>query len=230
MPRTSRTVVPDLPHHVVQRGHNSQPIFATDKDCQAYIGGLQEFREAFGLKIYGWCLMSNHVHLILDPGPDASSLSRFMKRLAGRHTRRINRLLRRTGTAWEGRFKCSPIEFDSYLLACARYVDLNPVRAGVVDQPWAYAWSSYRAKAGLEPCDWLDLDPCYVALGETATARQARYREFVAQGCPEQEVSLIRNACRRNQLTGSERFSRDIEKIVGKRICQRGRGRPRSKK
>jgi putative transposase len=102
--------------------------------------------------------MTNHVHLIVDPGADAMNLSLLMKRLAGRHTRRINRLERRTGTSWEGRFKCSPFESDRYLLACTRYVDLNPVRAKMVAAPEDYRWSSYRARIGLAECDWLDAD------------------------------------------------------------------------
>jgi putative transposase len=118
---------------------------------------LREFRDELELKVYGYCLMTNHVHLIIDPGSDENNLGLLMKRLAGRHTRRINRLERRTGTSWEGRFKCSPIESDRYLLACTRYVDLNPVRARMVARPEDYAWSSYRARVGIVECDWLDL-------------------------------------------------------------------------
>jgi putative transposase len=227
MPRRSRIAVPDYPHHVVQRGHNRKAVFVTDKDRISCLDTLRELREDLELKVYGYCLMTNHVHLIIDPGRDAANLSLLMKRLAGRHTRRINRLERKTGTSWEGRFKCSPIESDRYLLACTRYVDLNPVRAGMVAKPEHYPWSSYRARVGLSPCDWLDADPCYLALASTDERRGQRYREFVEQGIHESELQFIRGAVQRNQLTGSEAFILEIEQRIGERILYRPRGRPR---
>ena len=218
MPRRARIAVPGYPHHIVQRGHNRRVVFVTDKDRLAYLETLTEFRRELGLKVYGYCLMTNHVHLIVDPGAEAANISSLMKRLAGRHTRRINCLERRTGTSWEGRFKCSPIESDRYLLACTRYVDLNPVRARMVAAPQDYVWSSYRARTGLIECDWLDPDPCFIALGSTLERRQQRYREFVEQGIHDQELQFIRSAVNRNQLTGSEAFILEIEQRIGERI------------
>lgn len=151
-----------------------------------------------------------------------------MKRLAGRHTRRLNRLRHRTGTSWEGRFKCSPIESDAYLLACARYVDLNPVRARIVEQPEEYAWSSFRARTGLSACPWLDADPCFLSLGPTAEQRQQRYREFVMSGIPKLQLEFFRAAVQRNQLTGSDAFSLEIEQLTGARILNQPPGRPAS--
>lgn len=148
MPRRHRIAVANYPHHIVQRGHNRRVVFVTDGDRQSYLDTLQEFRHELALRVYGYCLMTNHVHLIVDPTSDSRDLSLLMKRLAGRHTRRINRLERRTGTSWEGRFKCSPIESERYLMACLRYVDLNPVRAGMVSHPRDYVWSSYREHVG----------------------------------------------------------------------------------
>ena len=149
-----------------------------------------------------------------------------MKRLAGRHTRRINRLEKKTGTSWEGRFKCSPIESDRYLLACTRYVDLNPVRAKMVAAPEHYPWSSYRARVGLTECEWLDPDPCFLALALTQERRQKVYRDFVEQGVHEHELKFIRGAVQRNQLTGSESFILHVERLTGERILYRSRGRP----
>ena len=194
MPRTRRIALAHHPHHIVQRGHNRKNVFRTEKDRITYLETLKEFREKLGLRVYGYCLMTNHVHLIIDPGIDPTNLSLIMKRLAGRHTRRINRLERKTGTSWEGRFKCSPIESDRYLLACTRYVDLNPVRAKMIRLPQDYPWSSYRARIGLEPCDWLDPDPCFLALASTQERRQQLYREFVEQGIHEHELRFIRGA------------------------------------
>ena len=226
MPRKQRIAIAHYPHHVVQRGHNRRAVFVTDRDRLSYLATLQEFRQELGLKVYAYCLMTNHVHLIVDPGADAANLSRLMKRLAGRHTRRINRLEHRTGTSWEGRFKCSPIESDRYLLACSRYVDLNPVRAHIVAAPEEYPWSSYRARVGVIECDWLDPDPVFLALGPTQERRQLRYREFVEQGIHDYELKFIRDCVQRNQLTGSEAFILEIEQRIGERILHRSRGRP----
>jgi putative transposase len=108
MSRRGRVIAPGYPHHIVQRGHNRQNVFFTEEDRSSYLATLAEFREKLGIQVYAYCLMTNHVHLIVNPGSDAATLSLLMKRLAGRHTRRLNQLKRRTGTSWEGRFKCSP--------------------------------------------------------------------------------------------------------------------------
>lgn len=226
MPRRCRIVLANLPHHLVQRGHNREAVFTSDHDRAAYLETLVEFRQALGLKIYAYCLMTNHVHLIVDPGDDGANISQLMKRLAGRHTRRLNHLHGRTGTAWQGRFRCSPIDSDRYLLACSRYIDLNPVRANMVSSPADFRWSSYRTKVGLANCDWLDLDPCYLSLGSNTQGRQWRYRELVAEGTQEDELTFLRNAVQRNQLTGTEQFIQDVKRRAGVHVPRRGRGRP----
>jgi putative transposase len=228
MPRGARIALAQCPHHIVQRGHNRRAVFVTDGDRISYLETLAEFRKELDLKVYGYCLMTNHVHLLIDPGSAASNVSLLMKRLAGRHTRRINRLERRTGTSWEGRFKCSHIETERYLLACSRYIDLSPVRANMVSVPEAYRWSSYRAKIGLEPCEWLDVDPCLSRLAPTVAECREQYRAFVSQGILDQELKFIRGAVQRNQLTGSERFIHEVEQRTGLRIDHRKRGRPRA--
>jgi len=228
MARTARVALAQCPHHIVQRGHNRRVVFVTDADRQSYLDTLAEFRTELGLKVYAYCLMTNHVHLIVDPGEDAGNLSLLMKRLAGRHTRRINRLEHRTGTSWEGRFKCSPIETDRYLLACGRYVDLNPVRAKMVSSPEEYYWSSYRARIGLDQSAWLDDDACIIRLAATLDECREQYRQYVAQGVNEYEIQLIRNALHRNQLTGSELFAIEVEERIGRRISLRSSGRPQS--
>lgn len=226
MPRKARVVLPNHPHHIIQRGHNRQPVFACNNDCRAYLKNLREWKQVYGCQVYAYCLMTNHVHLVVDPGGDSRALGLLMKRVAGRYTRLVNTLERRTGSLWEGRFKSSPIQTDSYLLACTRYVELNPVRAGMVSHPGEYAWSSYRSKVGLREWDWLDRDPCYLALGDSAALRAERYRQWVDQGYSDQELQLIRQACQRGQLTGNDRFVDEVEAMLGHRVEQRGPGRP----
>ena len=230
MPRRGRVIAPGYPHHIVQRGHNRQTVFFTEEDRSSYLATLGEFREKLGVQIYAYCLVTNHVHLIVNPGNNATSLSLLMKRLAGRHTPRLNHFKRRTGTSWEGRFKCFPIESNTYLLACARYIDLNPVRAHMVARPEEYAWSSYRAKTGLCDCPWLDPDPCFLALAPIVEQRQQRYREFVTYGIPQLQLEFLRTAVQRNQLTGSDTFITEIEQTTGTRILSRPPGRPISVK
>lgn len=124
MPRTGRIVLPGYPHHVVQRGHNRQVVFATGEDFQHYLDDLRELRDRLDVRVHAYCLMTNHVHLLLAPGEDyGSGMARLMKALAGRATRYRNRLEGRSGTLWEGRYKSSPVQADRYLLACCRYID-----------------------------------------------------------------------------------------------------------
>jgi putative transposase len=192
---------------------------------------LKRWKTEFGVKVYGYCLMTNHVHLVVEPPDEVAMLGRLMKRLAGRQTRYVNRLEGRRGTLWESRYKSSPIQTDEYLLACCRYVDLNPVRARMVASPQDYPWSSYKVRVGLEQASWLDADPCHLSLGETHEQRCERYRAFVRAAIPEGEWDLIRQAVQRGQLTGDDRFVDEIEKITGRRIAFRKPGnQPRGKR
>lgn len=230
MPRYNRVAVPDFPHHLIQRGHDRELVFHEEADFRAYLDTLAEFRRELSLRVCAYCLMTNHVHLIVDPGDDPKRLGQLMRRLAGRHTRRINRMQKRTGTAWDGRYKCSPIETDTYLLVCSRYVEMNPVRAGLAAQPEGYLWSSYRAKVGLAITELLDPDPCYLALSPDAARRQQAYREFVLQESETEETEFLRQSVRRNQLTGSAQFAAKVAKHLHRPMINRPPGRPRKEK
>lgn len=227
MPRIGRVVLPNYPHHVVQRGHNRQVVFAEVCDYEYYLSNLRELKESLDVKVYAYCLMTNHVHLLLSPSDTPSSLGQLMKALAARMTRYRNKLEGRSGTLWESRYKSSIVQTDTYLMACSRYIELNPVRAHIVSSAENYPWSSYRLHV-TEPTEsnWLDIDPCFMALGITEIVRRDRYKQFVGQAAPSGEVKLIRNALQRGQLTGAPRFVEEIEHITGLRILDRGQGRP----
>lgn len=229
MPRTARIAAPHLPHHLCQRGHNQRPIFHGTRDYESFLETLAEFREALRLRVYGYCLMTNHVHLLVDPGSDAGNLGRLMKRLAGRHTRRINGLRKSSGTIWGGRYKCSPIETERYLMTCLRYVDLNPVRARMVARAEDYPWSSYRAHAGLIDCPWLDVDPLSAEIQDVGT-RHVRYRQFVAEGENELELNFIRESLQLGHVTAQEAFARRLARKAGLVLPERRPGRPLHKK
>ncbi|MDH4610374.1 transposase [Pseudomonas sp. BN102] len=228
MPRVGRVLLPNYPHHIVQRGHNRQVVFAEEADFERYLADLRELKDAFGVKVYAYCLMTNHVHLLLAPDDSLAGLSQLMKTLAARATRYRNRLEGRSGTLWESRFKSSIVQSDAYLLACSRYIELNPVRACMVAEVGDYPWSSYALRMGAAPeQSWLDDDPCFKALGVRDEERRRRYAEFVRQAVPAEELSLIREAIQRGQLTGSNRFVDEVERIAGVRIERRKQGRPK---
>ena len=226
MARKPRVILPNTPHHILQRWHNRNAIFVEDADYRFYLDSLKEFKLCYDVKVYAWCLMTNHVHLILDPRDKPDSISLLMKRLAGRQTRHVNKLESRTGSLWDGRFKLSPIETDEYLLQCCRYVELNPVRAGLVADAARYCWSSFKEKTENNITGILDQDESYLRLSDPKN----EYRSFVEQGIDDREYLFIRERLARNQLTGSQRFVEEVEKRVGLRIESRGQGRPKVRK
>lgn len=230
MPRQARVIVPGLPHHIVQRGHNRQPVFVEDRDYEYYLSNLKEWKATLGLAVYSYCLMTNHVHLVVGANDELTSIPQLMKRLAGRQTRFVNAMERRSGSLWEGRYKVSPIDTDSYLLSCCRYVELNPVKARMVESPEDYSWSSYAMRVGLAGNDWLDEPPTWDGMGPSEEERIMRYRDFVSDPSTTRADSLIRAAIDRNKLTGGGRFIDEVERRIGIRVELRGPGRPRSEK
>lgn len=226
MARHNRVFLQDYPHHIVQRGHNRERVFTEESDYKTYLENLSEVKTTLGIKLYGFCLMTNHVHLLLEPTQESHALSSLMKTLSARHTRRINCRNRRSGTMWEGRFKCSVVDTDRYFLACLRYIDLNPVRGAIVEHPQGYRWSSYRTLVGRDANEWLDLHPILYELGKSSNGWQTAYEKFVADGVKDSELEIIRTAVQRNQLTGHDEFRNRISKRIGRRIGNNAPGRP----
>ena len=227
MPRQARLVIPHAPHHVIQRGHNRQVVFAGDDDYLFYLKTLQEWKAQFDCKIHAYCLMTNHVHLVVDPGGNPDNLGRLMKRIAGRQTRYVNKMEQRSGTLWEGRYKSSPIQNEEYLLACCRYVELNPLRAGLVDDPANYRWSSCPAKVGRASQPWLDFDPFYLGMGNSALLRERNYAAWLEETVPDSELQRIREGVQRGQLIADASFAQELSDKLGRRLELRGPGRPR---
>jgi putative transposase len=226
--QSARVIVPGMPHHIVQRGHNRDVVFVENADYEYYLSSLAEWKVELGLHVYGYCVMTNHVHLIVGADQNIGAIGQLMKRLAGRQTRWGNRLEGRTGSLWESRYKVSPIDTDHYLLACCRYVELNPAKAHMVARPEDYPWSSYPARIGVQRCSWLDTPSSVTALGKTNAERTRRYRDLVEQlGDARKEAEFIAAAVERNQLTGGSAFVEAVEKRIGVRVDFRSRGRPR---
>jgi putative transposase len=226
MGRPPRLLLPGFPHHIVQRGHNRNAVFIEASDYAYYLRNLHEWKQRYEVEVHAWCLMTNHVHLVLTPRQQDKGISGLMRRLSARQGRYVNRLERRLGTLWCGRFHSSIIDTDTYLLACLRYVELNPVRAGIVSRPADYAWSSHRERMGLSPPVLLDADPATMLLGESIAHRRRAYAQYLCTAADTAEEELIRSSVHRNQLTGGSSFVSEIEQRTGLRIENRGRGRP----
>jgi putative transposase len=226
MPRTGRIVIPNCPHHVIHRGHNRNPVFIVDDDYRYYLKNLFEIKNELGCRIHAYCLMTNHVHLIVDPGECPDALAILIKKVAARQTRYVNRLEGRTGTIWEGRYRSSPVCKDTYLMACSRYVEMNPVKASVVADPSRYRWSSYDEKT-VGPIQMIDPDPAFLSLGANAKARAASYQEWVLSSIPEGEWEKIHDSVQRGHLTGGDKFRQVVADRLGIRLDYNKPGRPR---
>jgi putative transposase len=177
------------------------------------------------MRVHAYVLMTNHVHLLLTPGT-ADGPSRMMQWLGVRYVRHVNTTYRRTGTLWEGRFRAAPIESDSHLLTCYRYIELNPVRAGMVAGPADYPWSSYHAHAEGTDDPVVRDHTLFAALGATAAERQAAYRALFGEVLEETWIAELRAATNGGWAVGSERFKAQIAAASGRRAAPLPRGRP----
>ncbi len=226
MPRRSRLILPEVPVHVIQRGNNRQACFYTDEDYFFYLDHLAEQSEKAGCRVHAYCLMTNHIHLLVTPH-SADSVGLMMKGLGQRYVQYINRTYKRSGTLWEGRFKSCLTNENAYVLACYRYIELNPVRAGMVDHPAEYRWSSYRVNGQGESSGFLVKHECYEGLGMTIDRRIAAYRGLFSSEISPGLVNEIREATSGNYVLGSNRFKAEIASAVGRRVTKSKAGRKR---
>jgi putative transposase len=226
MPRKPRFFLSDVPVHIVQRGNNRQAIFFADEDYRAYLGWLNEAATRWACAIHAYVLMTNHVHLLLSP-TDPKGVSGLMQYLGRRYVPYINHRYRRSGTLWEGRFKSSLIQSETYLLLCYRYIELNPVRAAMVVAPGDYPWSSYPHNAiGYEDAS-LTPHPEYLRLGATDAERQSAYRLLFAERLDPALLNRMRDCLQTGTPFGNDVFREEIERTLGKSVGFSIRGRPR---
>src|SRR4051812_37966424 len=180
MPRQARLVVPEIALHVVQRGHNRQACFQHDLDHRVYLNWLGKMLAPTGFLLHAYCLMTNHVHLLITPS-GMDSCAKLMRNLGQRFAQYFNRPYGRSGSLWEGRFRSCLVHSARYVIACQRYVELNPVRAGIVASASAYRWSSHNGNAGRVVNPLLTPHPTYVALGDDLDARHRQYRDLFGE-------------------------------------------------
>jgi len=229
MPRRPRIKLADVPQHVVQRGINREPCFFADEDYHFYLHWLQKSAGDWHCAIHAYVLMTNHVHLLVTADrPDG--IAKLMQSIGRRYVQYINRSYRRTGSLWEGRFKSSLVQVEEYLLTCMRYIELNPVRANMVNDPAQYRWSSYRHNGLGQADDRITPHPLYLALGKDEDSRLAEYRDLFRSELDEEALADIRLALAQGQPLGSERFSEIMCAAVGVRRAQRRPGRPMTKR
>jgi putative transposase len=228
MARLPRIEAAGLPHHVIQRGNNRQAIFADSADYQRYLQLLQEIATAHAVGIHAYVLMTNHVHLLVTPEKDGG-LSRFMQALGRRYVRWFNDRHGRSGTLWEGRFRSTVIAADRYLLACMRYIELNPVRAGLSAAPSEYRWSSNAHHVG-RVVDPLITDPAlFWALGNTPFERQSAYQLLFETPLAASELDELRRATYRGWALAKNSVTPQPGQAPTQFAEPRPRGRPRQR-
>lgn len=228
MARLPRLTVAGYPHHIIQRGNNRQDIVKSDADREILLDLLGDNARKHSVALNAYVLMDNHFHLLLTP-ETVEGVPLMMQAVGRRYVRYFNDLHGRTGTLWEGRYKSTLIQTERYLLACMVYMDLNPVRAGMVGDPRIHPWSSHRHYIGQKPDRRLTPPSDYWGLGNTPFAREAAYTELVQAGQSTAQQSLITDATLHGWALGDEAFAADLQKRTPRRIARAKPGRPASK-
>lgn len=225
MPRKLRFYQPDMPVHVFQRGHNKEPVFFDDEDYLVYLRFLRESAKACGCLVHAYVLMTNHVHLLVTP--ESSTAISTLFQCIGRHfVPYMNKAYQRRGSLWEGRHKGNVIESEAYFLSCMRYIETNPVRAGMVDHPAKYRWSSYAANAQGVDNAVIHAHEQYLVLGDRPETRQAAYRGLFEIKADANELDIIRASLCSGTPLGNEFFKQQIEVMAGRKVGLIKPGRP----
>jgi len=226
MPRKPRFFLPDVPVHMIIRGNSRQPVFAEDDDYFAYRNWMRESGEIHECRIHAYVLMTNHIHVLLSSG-EPTNISRFSQAIGRKYVPYFNHKYGKSGTLWEGRFKASSIDSEHYLLACYRYIEMNPVRAGMVSDCKDYQWSSYHANALGEYDALITPHPLYISLGRTDQARQKAYQDLFSEGLSSNLLTNIRQSTQTGTPMGGEKFRREIESLLDVKVGHSTLGRPK---
>lgn len=224
MPRRPRLRIAGIPFHVIQRGNNRSPCFFSEGDYYRYLGDLGQLSRQHAVAVHAYVLMTNHVHLLMT-AEHADGVPLLMKFLGQRYVQYVNRRHERTGSLWEGRFRSCLVDTESYFLTLHRYIETNPVRAGMVRYPADYRWSSYRANAEGFPDSLLSPHSIVEALGRTPEERRTAYRHLFRDELTESQIERIRSTTNGGFVLGSDRFERRMAAQLGKRVRAAPNGR-----
>jgi putative transposase len=226
MPRLPRYILPGVPQHIIQRGNNRQAIFAAEGDYIAYLDWLKRAADQYGLYIHAYVLMTNHVHLLATPMAE-DSIGKTLQSLGRRYVQYFNFSYGRTGTLWESRYRATVVDAESYFLACSRYIELNPVRAAMVQAPGDYRWSSYRCNGMGKEDGLVAGHDMYRRLGLSTEQRQSAYRALFQHAVADELLTTIRDATNKGWALGNDRFRIQIEAMTARRAAPLPRGRPK---
>ncbi len=225
MARLPRLTLPGYPHHIIQRGNNRQMIFADTQDFATMMALLAENAHKFAVAVHAYVLMDNHFHLLATPAT-AEALPLMMQAVGRSYVRYFNQRHARSGTLWEGRYRSTLIETERYLLACMVYIDLNPVRAGMVAQPGAWQWSSHALYLGQRIDKLVTPHALYWALGNTPFAREAAYAGLVQAGIGSGDQAALTEAALSGWALGDAEFVAELQKKSPRRVAKAKAGRP----
>jgi putative transposase len=225
MARLPRFVLPGHPHHILQTGNNGLSIFIDDEDRQRFLGWLKESAKEFRVAIHAYVLMPDHLHLLATPSA-AEGLAQMMQRIGRYYVPFYNTKYGRSGTIFAGRFKTSLIDSEKYFMACSRYIESNPVRSKLVDDPADYAWSSYAHHVGVSQNPVITDHALYWALGNTPFQREAAYRELSRPMLSQKEMEIIDAAVLKGWPLGSDKFNTEVQQRAKRQVLPAKRGRP----
>ena len=225
MARLPRLTVPGYPHHIIQRGNNRQAIFSGPTDYQRLLALLDENARKFGVALHAYVLMTNHFHLLATPST-ADGLPQMMQAVGRSYVRYFNDRQHRSGTLWEGRYRSTLIETDRYLLACMAYIDLNPVRAGIVREAKDYPWSSHGHYAGLRVDKMVTPHALFWSLGNTPFAREKAYGDLVNAGISSEQQAALTGSVQGGWALGDTNFVTELQKRTERRVNKASAGRP----
>lgn len=225
MARLPRLTLAGYPHHVILRGNNRQAIFKDSADMQRLLDLLQTHAAEHGVQVHAYVLMSNHLHLLLTPQHD-NGVPKIMQAVGRSYVLYFNKRHGRSGTLWEGRYRSTLIQTERYLLACMAYIDLNPVRAGMVAQAADYGWSSHSHFIGRHAQAWLTPHPLYWAMGNTPFAREAAYAAMVQAGVNQEQQQALTSSALSGWALGEDSFVQGLQKQTTRRVNRGKAGRP----
>jgi putative transposase len=226
MGRLPRLIADGLVYHALNRGNNRIRVFSGPADYRQFLHALAQTRERYPFRLYAYCLMNNHFHLVLEPG-DGQSISHIVQSLTVTHTWHYHKTTKTSGHVWQGRFKSPVIQGDEHLLTMMRYVETNPLRAGLVRDLADYAWSSYRVHGCGESSPLVDVAPVWSSLGKTEAARQAHWRKWLHTPLTEKELAAVRRSVATGRPYGAQGWVEQTGRRLGLDLSPRRRGRPR---
>jgi putative transposase len=224
MSRRARLVIADVPLHIIQRGNNRHPCFVDHRDFLVYLSLLTQHATETGCAIHAYVLMTNHVHILTTPGLQ-SAPARMMKAIGERYVQYFNRRYARTGTLWDGRFRSCLVDRTRYFLICQRYIELNPVRAGMVVNPGDYPWSSFNMNAVADESTFLKPHSVVRSLGADRQSRSNAYCALFKREIAEDDIRKVRQATNGNFALGGAPFIEAMASQAGLNVAKRKPGR-----